>query len=235
MPEENKDIEDLLKKFKQFTGSQIPPFFQTKPQYISVLEKELQNPTLKIGEYTEIPFNPINETFSKAVVEYFLAKDGLINKYVKYIFCTSSSYAIIDIHLQTGEYLSLIQLNKLSVMLIRSESDLVDIMNVAVHDFDKSLESIYKKKGQEVSIERDIIGIEVYALNVDVETRYLVSDVIQNPFKESTITIESSLTNKAYSIKGYSANGKMGELLIIPEYQILDYYERVLKDYFKKV
>ena len=84
MPEENKNIEDLLKKIEQFTKEKetkmMPPLLLTKPMYVDVVEKEILNPTLSKHEYIKVPFNPVTEVFSGVALWYFLAKDGVLQK-----------------------------------------------------------------------------------------------------------------------------------------------------------
>ena len=239
MSGENKDIEDLLKKFKQFTGSQTPPFFQTKPQYISVLEKELQNPTLKIGEYTEIPFNPINETFSEFIVQYFLAKDKLIDK----IYDTTSNFDFLDISpyvryidIETVDnILSLVHINTFSVMLIRSNIRIRDLIALMTNDLENYGVDRKYRNVETVLEKDDEIGLVYYIIEVPIfSKKEILSEAVSQKQAIEILDVETDLTKKYYDVRAYTLAGKHGKVLVIPKDEILNYYERVLKDYFKK-
>mgnify|MGYP001772586783 CR=1 FL=1 len=236
MPEEGeKKIEDLLNKLKQ-VGGIFPSFLIIKPRYVTAVEIELGNPSLKAGVYTEIPFDPFSEIFDGSVLMYFLAKDGLINKYIKIITPATAIplfMQVIDVELKSGEYLGLVYRNSFSIMLIRSSRPLLDILHDIDEDLNEALYRIYKEPAS-VDIEYTGIGLEVFVRYADVELRYLMSDVVQYPFKEKVVDVSSSLTKIKYKVKGYLVSGKIGEWLIIPKAEVLDYFERVLKDYFKK-
>ena len=87
---EEDNFNESLGKLKEFTKTITPLSFQTKPQYVIAIEKELEKPTLKKDEYIKVPFNLVTDSLSSTTLYYFLAVDGILEK-------LSAKYINIDI------------------------------------------------------------------------------------------------------------------------------------------
>ena len=240
MSDEEKTLDELLKKLETFTSSinEKVPSIQNKPQYVNVLEAELKKPILDLNNYIQIPFNPIKETFSGFIVQYFLAKDKLLSKivgvYSNFEHLDAPPYIrYIDIETNNNGILSLVHINTFSVMLIRSNERIRDIIDEMSTNLSGGIMKKYWKS-ETTLIEDDELGLATYIMEEPVTRKDVLLEVSQKSFIKETVEVESSLTNKIYYVRGYLLSGDSGKVLLILKDEILSYYERVLKDYFMK-
>jgi len=162
MSEKENKYDEILRKLKEFTKTSTPISFQTKPQYVTAVERELEKPSLKKGEYIRVPFNLV-ESFSSMILYYFLVVDGILEKY-------KEKYVNLDVrHAHVHSVLETIGVNVIRIIKYKGEEnpEELDIIHLK-----KSYVYILKTDLNSSIVNKDILADALFELLGEAENKF---------------------------------------------------------------
>jgi len=250
---DEEKINELLKKLEEFEAKRaiIPNILSNKPLYVEKLEEEIQYSLLRNNEYIEIPLNPITDYFSPFIVRYFLARDGFYGRYVNGVRQLKNLYVEypedvieIDIVTESSFYnLYLVRLKQSSVLLIKLPGFTPnDYIEETIRNLYYAVDSTYYEECSEPPLTNYVYDEEIgliFYISCGLSAEYVFPSLASAPPEQKIIVAKSSFTKKTYNVIGYVAThaipgGNMASLLIVHKDELMNYIEKVFKDYFKK-
>jgi len=243
---EQEQIDQILRKFDEFTLNQMTEqFLKTKPKYIEILQKELQKPTLKDGEYFRIPFNPYKETFSELLLYYFLGIDGFLKKYHDFRIGWLPVIREIDTFIQIIEFLPydkdeetffLIHPKSMNIVFILKNYYIStrNLLSKTFFDLEENIKKIFEaESANSYHDENGILFLLGKSDNPTYETLQLLSKGL---WTKGITNINLTLSDEKYQIMMFykQHEKKKNTVIYVPGQEFINLYVNIINNNYRE-